>query len=121
LISFDTSVRSLRGTASTTSRELGFAILAFWFLLSFWTWQAQRRGEIFVPLKSIPAHGRAFVFLTAIGGGLAVGVIFLQHLPCEDHAHHFRGAFGDHAAPLIDEPFRQGEIESEADAAVDLK
>jgi ABC-type uncharacterized transport system substrate-binding protein len=28
-----------------------------------------------VPLKSIPVHGRAFVFLTAIGGGLAVGVI----------------------------------------------
>ena len=27
-----------------------------------------------MPLKSIPAHGRAFVFLTAIGGGLAVGV-----------------------------------------------
>ena len=27
-----------------------------------------------MPLKSIPAHGRAFVFLTAIGGGLAVEV-----------------------------------------------
>ena len=27
-----------------------------------------------MPLKSIPAHGRAFVFRTAIGGGLAVGV-----------------------------------------------
>jgi len=28
-----------------------------------------------VPRKSIPAHGRASVFLTAIGGGLAIGVI----------------------------------------------
>ena len=74
LISFDTSVRSLRGTGSTTSRELGFAILSFRSLLSFWTWQAQGRGEIFVPLKSIPAHGRAFVFRTALGGGLAGGV-----------------------------------------------
>ena len=27
-----------------------------------------------MPLKSIPAHGRAFVFRTAIGGGLAVEV-----------------------------------------------
>jgi hypothetical protein len=26
-------------------------------------------------VKLIPAHGRAFVFLTAIGGGLAVRVI----------------------------------------------
>ena len=75
LMSFDTSVRSLRGTGSTTSRELGFAILSFRSLLSFWTWQAQGRGEIFVPLKSIPAHGRAFVFRTALGGGLAGGVI----------------------------------------------
>ena len=31
-----------------------------------------------MPLKSIPVHGRAFVFLTAIGGGLAVGVILLD-------------------------------------------
>ena len=74
LIFPDAPVRSPRGTGSTTSREFGFAILSFWFLLSFWTWQAQGRGETFVPLKSIPAHGRAFVFLTAIGGGLAVGV-----------------------------------------------
>jgi hypothetical protein len=74
LIFSDTSVRSPRGTGSTTSREFGFAILSSWFLLSFWTWQAQGRGETFVPLKSIPAHGRAFVFRTAIGGGLAVEV-----------------------------------------------
>jgi hypothetical protein len=40
------------------------------------------RGEIFVPLKSIPAHGRASVFLTATGGGLADGVsqVILAHL-----------------------------------------
>jgi hypothetical protein len=74
LISFDTSVRSLRGTGSTASREIGFAILSSRSLLSFWTWQAQGRGEIFATLKSIPAHGRAFVFRTAKGGGLAVGV-----------------------------------------------
>ena len=70
----DAPVLSPRGTGSTTSREFGFAILSSWFLLPFWTWQAQGGGETFVPLKSIPAHGRAFVFLTAIGGGLAVGV-----------------------------------------------
>ena len=29
-----------------------------------------------MPLKSIPAHGRAFVFRTAIGGGLAVRVTY---------------------------------------------
>jgi hypothetical protein len=63
------------GTASTTSRAIGFAILSSLFLLSLWTWQAQGRGEIFVPLKSIPAHGTALVLPTALGGGLAVEVI----------------------------------------------
>ena len=30
--------------------------------------------------ETIPAHGRAFVFLTAIGGGLAVGVMWIHRV-----------------------------------------
>src|SRR5205823_9106754 len=73
LIYAGTSVRSPRGTGSTTSRELGFAILSS-HLSSLWTWQAQGEEKLSHRLKSILAHGRAFVILTAIGGGLAVGV-----------------------------------------------
>jgi hypothetical protein len=47
-------------------------------------------------------------------------IVFLEDLPGDDHTHDFRGAFGNHAATLIDEPFRQRQIESQADAAVNL-
>src|SRR5206468_10129706 len=76
LIYAGTSVQSPRGTGSTTSRELGFAILSS-HLSSLWTWQAQGEEKLSHRLKSILAHGRAFVILTAIGGGLAVGVKIL--------------------------------------------
>src|SRR5207302_10594409 len=81
LIYAGTSVRSPRGTGSTTSRELGFAILSS-HLSSLWTWQAQGEEKLSHRLKSILAHGRAFVILTAIAGGLAVGVTD------EIHVHH---------------------------------
>src|SRR5678816_3365862 len=39
----------------------------------------------------------------------------------DDHAHDFGSAFGNQSAALIDEPFCQREIQSQADAAVDLQ
>ena len=37
-------------------------------------------------------------------------VVLLQYFPGDHHAHHFRRAFGDHAASLVDEPFGQRQI-----------